>query len=118
MVLPVTPPPEFDLPAWLDSIERILAWAPARLFLTHFGLSPDPVGHFAALGDGLRDWTGFAQRALAGPGSENERMRRFVAELERWIGDRADPAQARTLLDSAGAEACWQGIVRYLRTTG
>lgn len=34
---PATPPPEFDLEAYIDSIERIRAIQPHELWLTHFG---------------------------------------------------------------------------------
>ena len=36
-VMPPTPPPDIDLEAWRASEDRILAWDPDTLFLTHFG---------------------------------------------------------------------------------
>ena len=36
-VMPPTPPPDIDLEAWRVSADRILAWDPDTLFLTHFG---------------------------------------------------------------------------------
>lgn len=41
-----TPPPEFDLQAWLASIERVRALKPRRLYLTHFGAVDDPEAHW------------------------------------------------------------------------
>ena len=41
-----TPPPEFDLQAWLASIERVRALKPRRLYLTHFGPVDDPEAHW------------------------------------------------------------------------
>ena len=35
--MPPTPPPDIDLDAWRASEDRILAWEPDTLFLTHFG---------------------------------------------------------------------------------
>ena len=35
-VLPATPPPDIDLERWEESLQRIEAWQPARLYLTHF----------------------------------------------------------------------------------
>jgi len=37
VAIPPTPPPDIDLEAWQESIERIRAWAPERLAFTHCG---------------------------------------------------------------------------------
>ena len=39
LTIPPTPPPDINLEAWHESIERIAAWAPERLAMTHFGES-------------------------------------------------------------------------------
>jgi len=44
-VLPVMPPPDVDLAAWHDSIDRVRQWAPERLFVTHFGPHTDVDRH-------------------------------------------------------------------------
>src|SRR5581483_3835610 len=36
LTIPPTPPPDIDVEAWHDSIERVRAWRPARLAMTHF----------------------------------------------------------------------------------
>ena len=41
LTLAPTPPPEIDVEAWLDSVDRIEALEPARLRLTHFGVAED-----------------------------------------------------------------------------
>jgi glyoxylase-like metal-dependent hydrolase (beta-lactamase superfamily II) len=112
-VLPVTPPPDFDLEAWLASLERILQWKPRTLVLTHFGPSQDPPGHLAELRSGLIAWAGYARESLAEPGSDAERIAWFVSRLEEWISGRIDPARARRFLAGAGPEACWHGLSRY-----
>ncbi|HEY2656548.1 MAG TPA: MBL fold metallo-hydrolase [Solirubrobacteraceae bacterium] len=38
---PPTPPPDIDVDLWHRSLERIAAWAPERLAMTHFGASED-----------------------------------------------------------------------------
>jgi glyoxylase-like metal-dependent hydrolase (beta-lactamase superfamily II) len=35
-----TPPPDIDVAAWRESVERIRAWSPERLAMTHFGDAP------------------------------------------------------------------------------
>ena len=35
-----TPPPDIDVAAWRESVEKIRAWAPSALGMTHFGEAP------------------------------------------------------------------------------
>ena len=115
VVLPVTPPPDFDLEAWLASIDRILAWSPREIVLTHYGPARQPEAHLQALRDGLLAWAGYARESLALPGTDAERSRSFVRALEGWIAGRVAPEQASKFLAGAGPEACWHGLARYLR---
>lgn len=115
VVLPVTPPPDFDLEAWLASIDRIQGWKPATIFLTHYGPSKDPQTHFKALRAGLIAWAGYAKETLDLPGSDEDRIRSFVEKLHEWIDGKTPSDQARKFLSGAGPEACWQGLSRYWR---
>jgi glyoxylase-like metal-dependent hydrolase (beta-lactamase superfamily II) len=55
-VVPVTPPPDIDVPGWHRSMDLILSRNPARLFLTHFGWSENPAEHFQELRERLEKW--------------------------------------------------------------
>jgi glyoxylase-like metal-dependent hydrolase (beta-lactamase superfamily II) len=55
-VLPPTPPPDFDLEAWNQTIEAIERRAPTRLALVHFGVADDPERHLGELRQRLADW--------------------------------------------------------------
>ena len=55
-VSPPTPPPEFDLGAWLTTLDAIERRDPARLALIHFGVVDDPGPHLAQLRGRLREW--------------------------------------------------------------
>ena len=113
LVLPVTPPPDFDLEAWHASIDLILAWRPARLMLTHFGPSSDPATHLAELRSGLTEWAALARASLTQPGNDPERIAWFTRELEQWLAGRVDSELARRFLAGAGPDACWHGLFRY-----
>lgn len=115
VVLPVTPPPDFDLEEWLGSIDRILAWNPGELVLTHFGGFSDPAKHLAALAQGLEEWCGFVEGTLALEGTDEERIRMFVEMLRGWIQGKVPERLAEQYLAGAGPEACWLGIARYFR---
>jgi len=55
-VLPPTPPPDFDLEAWNQTIDEIERRRPQRLALIHFGVAADPDRHLAELRRRLMDW--------------------------------------------------------------
>jgi glyoxylase-like metal-dependent hydrolase (beta-lactamase superfamily II) len=55
-VLPPTPPPEFDLEAWLRTLDEIEARGPARLALVHFGVADDVKRHLGELRRRLHEW--------------------------------------------------------------
>lgn len=116
VVLPVTPPPDFDLQAWLESLERIAAWKPGRIVVTHFGAWTDVTKHLEALRDGLVAWAGYVREGLAADGSDADRVRAFAARLEQWLRGRVPADRAAEFLSGEEPEACWQGLARYWRT--
>jgi glyoxylase-like metal-dependent hydrolase (beta-lactamase superfamily II) len=114
-VLPVTPPPDFDLEAWLDSMHRIRQWRPREIVLTHYGPSLDPEQHLEELRSGLLAWAEYARDSLLLTGTDEGRIRWFIAELTGWIVGRVAAERAAKFLDGAGPEACWHGLARYWR---
>ena len=58
IVLPPTPPPDFDLGAWNRSLDEIERREPEWLALVHFGVADDPVRHLEELRVRLEDWVG------------------------------------------------------------
>ena len=89
-VLPPTPPPEFDLDAWLRTIDELERRAPERLALIHFGVAEDVERHLGELRARLRSWTerieqGMTERAFVAAARQD-----FTAE-EAGAYDRAMP---------------------------
>ena len=64
-VLPPTPPPEFDLDTWLQTLDELERRAPERLALVHFGVAEDVARHLGELRRRLHEWV-----ALEGAGEE------------------------------------------------
>ena len=62
LVLPPTPPPEFDLEAWLRTLEEIERRAPARLALIHFGVAEEVERHLGELRKRLTEWTDLVEK--------------------------------------------------------
>jgi glyoxylase-like metal-dependent hydrolase (beta-lactamase superfamily II) len=115
-ILPPTPPPDIDFDAWHASAERILAWEPETLFLTHFGPHHGPRVHFQQLFARLDDWNAIARRLLADATlNDADREKRFVEEalqdLRRTVGE----AEAARYSRAGRLDYSWQGLLRYWR---
>ena len=66
---------DIDLDAWSASEDRILAWDPDTLFLTHFGPFHGARLHFTDMMDRLALWSRIVRRLLADPAlDENRRL--------------------------------------------
>jgi glyoxylase-like metal-dependent hydrolase (beta-lactamase superfamily II) len=48
-ILPPTPPPDIDVPAWHRSIELVASWDPSALAITHYGTFSDVAVHLSRL---------------------------------------------------------------------
>ena len=115
-VMPPTPPPDLDVPAWRASAERILAWKPRTLFLTHFGPFGGADAHFHELLERLDDWTRIAERLLADPLLDDAtREQQFVDEVMEDLAARMGPEQAQQYHRAGRIDYSWQGLARYLR---
>ena len=115
-VMPPTPPPDIDLDAWRLSEQRILAWDPDTLFLTHFGPFHGARLHFQQLMSNIAEWSRIVQRLLAdGSLNDEERQRSFVEEafqqLRRVVGETAAEQYGR----AGRLDYSWQGLSRYWR---
>jgi glyoxylase-like metal-dependent hydrolase (beta-lactamase superfamily II) len=113
-VMPPTPPPDIDLEAWRSSVDRILAWDPDTLFLTHFGPLQGARTHFQELFERLAAWSRTVRRLLADPSLDDAaRERIFVKEglqdLTRTVGEQEAAQYGR----AGRLDYSWQGLARY-----
>jgi glyoxylase-like metal-dependent hydrolase (beta-lactamase superfamily II) len=106
LTLPPTPPPEVDVEAWLDSLERISALEPERLRLTHFDVASDPGRQLDAVREALQ-----RNAALARRGDREA----FLAAIEREIDAVADPETALRMRQAWPPDHQWLGLERYWR---
>src|SRR5262249_41130151 len=77
-ILPATPPPDFDIEIWKQSLDAIAALRPARLFLTHFGYADDPEAHIARYRERLASWSDLVKSLLNSGRTEEVAAREFV----------------------------------------
>ena len=105
LVAAPTPPPEIDVEAWLDSIERVRALQPRRVCVTHFGASEDADGQLDRVSGWLRE-----ARDRTEPGDREA----FAA----WLDERFDAEGgeiAERLRQAMPPDQLWLGLERYWR---
>ena len=106
LTIPPTPPPDIDLEAWHESIERIASWAPEHLAITHFGEADDVEAQLGEVGRRLDDW---AQRA------REHDLETFAAGVREEIERGAEPGLLATYVQAAAPEQLYAGLERYWR---
>lgn len=118
-VMPPTPPPDIDLEQWRESEDRILAWDPDTLFLTHFGPFHGARVQFQQLRENIESWSRLVRRLIADAAlSEEQRQATFVEdalrELRRAVGEQEAEQYGR----AGRLDYSWQGLSRYWRKHG
>jgi glyoxylase-like metal-dependent hydrolase (beta-lactamase superfamily II) len=99
-----TPPPDIDVEAWLDSVDKIESREPTAVVLTHFGCVDDVTGQLNAVREALR-----MQAELARQTTEEE----FVTELNRIADEQIDDETGRRLFDAGNPVDFYAGLRRY-----
>jgi glyoxylase-like metal-dependent hydrolase (beta-lactamase superfamily II) len=106
LTIPPTPPPDIDVEVWKESIERIAAWAPERLAVTHFGAYDDVEAQLESLSARLDDW---ARRA------RELKREAFIAGIEEEIGRGVEPGTTAAYAHAAPPDQVFMGLERYWR---
>jgi glyoxylase-like metal-dependent hydrolase (beta-lactamase superfamily II) len=114
-VLPPTPPPDIDLDHWRASLDRIAAWNPATLFLTHFGPWAPTAPHLAEVREELERYANRVRLSLADAQPDDVRSAQFVDEMRRSLVRRMGESGARAYDIAARFDLCWSGLARYWR---
>jgi glyoxylase-like metal-dependent hydrolase (beta-lactamase superfamily II) len=116
---PVPPfvPPELDIEAWRESIAKIRALNPAKLYLPHFGLvSGDISAHLDALDQWVVRWAGWFRDRLRA-GDDEETLRPAFANYVTAELRKADAIEAE-LADYEQADPSFMAVsaaIRYWR---
>jgi len=106
LAVPPTPPPDIDLEAWQESIERIRAWRPDRVAITHFDSYEDV--------DAQLDEVARRLRLRAERARDTDRDT-FIAGIEAEIADGAEPAIRPAYAQAAPPDQMYAGLERYWR---
>jgi glyoxylase-like metal-dependent hydrolase (beta-lactamase superfamily II) len=112
-VLPPTPPPDIDIPSWLASLDRIAAWQPSGVFVTHFGWYGDAAAHLAALRAELNAWEAMTADLMTCEPDAERRKARFIERVREGIATRVTGAEAEAYRRAMSLDDCWAGLARY-----
>jgi glyoxylase-like metal-dependent hydrolase (beta-lactamase superfamily II) len=86
-VCPPTPPPDLDPEAWRESVVRLQALAPRRLYPTHYGVYDDAGQHLEQVIPNLDDFLSISQRALAGGADQEQLTTLLHNRMAEALGD-------------------------------
>jgi glyoxylase-like metal-dependent hydrolase (beta-lactamase superfamily II) len=106
LTVPPSPPPDIDVEKWHASIERIRAWNPSRLVMTHFGSSEDVDDQLYELSERLDDWAAYARDHDRGA---------FVERVRSEVGEHVDAETAAAYEQAAPPDQLYAGLERYWR---
>jgi glyoxylase-like metal-dependent hydrolase (beta-lactamase superfamily II) len=104
LTIPPTPPPDIDLGAWHDSIERLRAWRPERLAVTHFGAYDDVESQLDQVSSRLDEWAEWAR------GQDQDS---FIRAVEGAIEAGAEAGLLPTYRQAAAPDQLYAGLARY-----
>ena len=110
------PPPEFDMEAWENTIDRLLAENLQTLYPTHFGAVNDPIQHLTTLKGQIRETAVYIKTQLDA-GMERDKL---VETYNQWNRNRAKSAgMSDTAIHQYEISNPWymsvDGISRYWR---
>lgn len=77
---PIPPfvPPELHIESWLESLDKIRALEPVRLYLPHFGLVPGSIAaHLDAVEERVRRWSEWFRERMRAGASETQLVPEF-----------------------------------------
>jgi glyoxylase-like metal-dependent hydrolase (beta-lactamase superfamily II) len=116
---PVPPfvPPELDIEAWQESIEKIRALQPKKLYLPHFGLVEGSIpAHLDALAERIRRWAVWFRDRIRGGQDEQQltvAFAEYLADELRERGATEEQIQAYECADPSFMAVT--GAMRYWR---
>ena len=91
---------QFDPEALHGSIERLVALAPHRLLITHYGAIDDPAARAGPFRDWIDRYVELCEQVRPRDAEgDRELQRRLQADVEEAVGDALDPARLHAVLD-------------------
>ncbi|MEM7229746.1 MAG: MBL fold metallo-hydrolase [Planctomycetota bacterium] len=110
------PPPEFDLDAWLHSLDRLAAEDFVRIYPTHFGACDEPAIHLERVADELRANLEQIERLVMEGFDEAHVIKAYGEWMDACADDLNVPLERRPFYVSRNVKQMnVMGVLRYLR---
>jgi glyoxylase-like metal-dependent hydrolase (beta-lactamase superfamily II) len=110
-----TPPPDIDLEAWEVSLQKIEAWRPSSLVLTHYGVVTEVRDHLRQFRIVLDRQAAFVRSTLEAEGTDEERIQRFSEAMRADVRRALSEDDAQSSEAAAAFDQLWLGLARYWR---
>ena len=98
-IFPPTTPVQFDPAAWHASIDRLMAWRPERMYLTHFGQLDEPARYINTLHRMIDDLANLASKHEGLPGELHAAVEQYIKHEMKRAGCEIDEARFSQLLE-------------------
>ncbi len=109
-----TPPPEFHIVKWRESVARLINEEFSFIAPTHFGIFDDPGRHLAAVQKGLDEIEAWMEKIMpSDPSIETLESEVAQWENQRALTDGVDPAALESYEKASPAWMSAEGIRRY-----
>jgi glyoxylase-like metal-dependent hydrolase (beta-lactamase superfamily II) len=106
LTIPPTPPPDIDIEAWYESLQRVRNWRPERLAFTHFGAAEDVESQLDELAGRLERW---------GERARDLTRDAFIDMVRGEIALAATPGTPPAYEQAAPPAQLYAGLDRYWR---
>ena len=114
-VLPVTPPPDIDLEIWESSLQKIEAWKPERLFVTHFGQADGVEGHLGRFREHLDEWATAVRLGIESNATDEQCLEEFTASVDSRLNESLSANKVPLYQQGGAPWMSWPGLARYWR---
>jgi glyoxylase-like metal-dependent hydrolase (beta-lactamase superfamily II) len=115
-VFPPCPPPDIDVEAWKDSLNRLRALVPGRVVVTHFGEIPSPIERMKELASRLERWAEWIGACIERGESEETFAPAFCTlAREELRASHIDDDLLRVYEQADPAKMSVAGLARYWR---
>ncbi len=108
-----TPPPEFDLEAWLATLNRITALEPKTLYLTHFGEVTEAADHLRQYAALIPQAAEFVRDCMTNGLNRDAIIERYTQWLFTNAGPDMDAATRDQYSKANGIAMGVDGLMRY-----
>lgn len=115
-LIPTTPPVQFDPDALHRSIERIMAFKPKKLYLTHFGEYLDPARQLSSFNDWIDDYVKICRQIMPDDAASEQVLEQALAAcVMAQLSDSADPDEVERVLKN-DIKLNAQGLTHWWRS--